>query len=437
MSISHAKPKEKKMANKTIVYAVEMLHYLPLYLAYERDLESRFEIEHCGGDKTAIDRLMSDFSQDQSVCFAVCDPMMVNLATTYRSDDYPVVIAQVVQKVPFWAINHKCDELQSMEEFDRFTEIYAYQKPNTGYVFGEIIHKCCAKGRHDKIAFKPNKPPDAPIEEFLTHDRAVLIEADILKIRKYEEVTKHRRIFAFPEQKRFRHFCFTALVTRRKYLDSLEGQSDARKLLEALILASYTIYHDHSTALECASRWFGGYSRQIVSNALRILTDQEVFSKSLVVSYWGWEKNIAIQRQVNAEFKYPRFRRYVDNDIVRTAYYNHIKGQVDGRFLLFRNFWDFPWVRRTGEVAALMLAAFVPAFFIGFRALIQNCFKPALCMHWSMVSIFALIYYFRGWLSIKTKVDPSDWARLALELAIMYTEVEFGLIRELLGVLSA
>jgi len=422
------------MAKTKIVYAVKMLHYLPLYLAHERNLSADFDLEHCGGDKIAIDRLMSDLSQDQSVGFAVCDPMMVNLATSYRSDDHPVVIAQIVQKVPFWAINHKSEELQSMEEFDCFTEIYAYEKPNTGYVLGEMIHKSCQKGRHDKVEFKPTKAPDAPIEPFLTAERSVLIEADILKIRKYEEATKHRRVFHFPDQKKFRHFCFTALVTRRKYLDTLEGKAHARKLIAALIGASYTIYHDHNVALGCAGDIFTplGYSSQVVSDSLKILTEQEVFSKSFVVSYWGWNGNISIQSRVNPDFKYPYFWRFVDNEIVRDAYYTHIKEQIDRRYFLVRNFLDFPWVRRVEEILAFGIMAAMPAFFVGFKLLFQNISTPELLAHWAVVTFFAFIYFFRGPISIKTNLPPSDWWRLALELLILYAGLETEIIRNLL-----
>src|ERR1035441_9451724 len=123
--------------------------------------------------------------------------------------------------------------------------------------------------------------------------------------------------------------------------------------------------------------------------------------------------------------------------MVRDVYYHYIKGQVDGRFLLLRNWRDFPLARRIGEIVAFVFAAMLPAFFLGIKALFQPLLFLELWVHWILISIYATIYYFRGPLSIKAKLDPSHWTRIAFELAFVYAEVEFWMVRELLRSLSS
>src|SRR5947199_3367738 len=107
------------MAKTTIVHAVDMLHYLPLFIAYKLYLQQQdFELVLAPtGDKEAFDRLMSTLTINQSVDFCLCDPMMVNLAKHFSSGDRPVVIGQVVQTVPFWAVDHKKDNFSEEEQF--------------------------------------------------------------------------------------------------------------------------------------------------------------------------------------------------------------------------------------------------------------------------------------------------------------------------------
>src|ERR1700686_1132484 len=136
------------MAKSTIVYAVDMLHYLPLFLAYEDNLPDAFTTELAPpphGDVLAIERLMSNLYNDKAVDFCLCDPMMVNRPGTHGSttDDSPVVIAQIVQRVPFWAVDHRNPQFQSELEFADCTQLMVYPEGTSGFVLGKTIERRC------------------------------------------------------------------------------------------------------------------------------------------------------------------------------------------------------------------------------------------------------------------------------------------------------
>jgi hypothetical protein len=116
------------VAKTKLIYAVEMLHYLPLFIAYERELRDVLDIELApapSGDKSAIWSLMSSATKDRDVHFCVCDPMMVSLKAAYAAvgGDEPVAIAQLVGKVPFWAVDHADAPFSDERCFERLNDL--------------------------------------------------------------------------------------------------------------------------------------------------------------------------------------------------------------------------------------------------------------------------------------------------------------------------
>src|SRR6266478_1751126 len=178
------------MSGTKLIYAVEMLHYLPLFIAHERELSTELEIALAprpSGDKSAIESLMSTNTKDANVHFCVCDPMMVSLEGAYSAlgGDEPVVIGQLVGKVPFWAVDHTADGFCDEEYFGKFSQIVAYPEPNTGFILGKLVYAPFEHSRKDSLHFRPEKPIDADLDLYLKGtDSTVVIEADILKIRK-------------------------------------------------------------------------------------------------------------------------------------------------------------------------------------------------------------------------------------------------------------
>ncbi|MGO9273892.1 MAG: hypothetical protein ACLQOO_27235 [Terriglobia bacterium] len=324
------------MAKTKIVYAVEMLHYLPLYLAHKYWLSAEFDIELAPapyGDKAAVDRLMSTLTQDQDVDFCVCDPMMVSLPEAYSatSDDWPVVIGQIVGKVPFWAVNHRQPAFDSVEEFGSFSQIFAYPAPNTGYVFGELIHRRFHQVRTGSPPLR-EKPIGARLETYLPDGATnVVIEADILLIRKFIQETENKVVFSFARSREYKAFCFTALLTRRRFLEDRDGQGKARKLANGLQRAVHLIYNVPAVAADYAVSLFTpcGYSEEVVRGALQDLVKQELFPNSLVVDRHGWQKSVYVRSQIDPSFKYPSFRKFVFNRIAREEHLQYVSSQAD------------------------------------------------------------------------------------------------------------
>lgn len=436
------------MTKTKIVYAVEMLHYLPLYLAHARTLSEDFEIELAPaphGDKAAINRLMSALNADRDVKFCVCDPMMVNLDDAYSatSGDWPVVIGQLVQKVPFWAVDHEVPNFSDEAKFAQFNQIFAYPSPNTGYVFGKLIHERCSKLRGGGLELRA-KPIDADLDLFLTANGSVVIEADILKIRKYEESTKNAVVFSYPLHPKYNHFCFTALVAGRNFLKTSEGKEKARTLIRALHRGAYVIYNDHPLALECALARFSprGFSNEVIDGALRQLTDQAVFSRSLTVDYRGWQKSIYVQKQVNKDFGYPAYGKFVHNHIARKEYREFMDSQISGSsYLLIRNVAEFPIIVKALK-AILWVGLFVyPAFFLGFRDMFEQLLTSSpdllLLLHFIFTFLLFGTWYFRGRLTSALRLDPADWITHGIAILVAYAVAEATLTIELVKRLTA
>jgi hypothetical protein len=430
------------MSRPKIVYAVEMLHYLPLYMAYDRYLSDGFDLELAPpphGDKSAIERLMSSLSPDRDVNFCVCDPMMVNLKDAYSatSGDWPVVIGQLIQKVPFWAVNHSLPNFDDEDKFAQFDQVFAYPEPNTGYVFGTLINNRCSKLRGEQPRPLGVKEIDADLDVCLNIARSVVIEADILKIRRQEESTLRRIVFSYPLHPKYKRFCFTALITTRKFLGQPGGMEKARLLVQSLQRATYLIYTEHDIALEYAIRKFSGmgFSREIVDGALRQLTDQNVFSRSLAVDYSGWQKSIYVQKQVNSDFSYPDYRKFIDNSISRREYHSLLRRQAEGSpYLLVRNVGDYFLARKAASLVLSLLLVIYPAFVIGFEShawiMMNGTARFWLAFHLVLTFVVLAIFYFRGRVTAFFNLDPSSWIAHSFVIAVGYLISDAGVIIE-------
>lgn len=423
-----------------------MLHYLPLYLAHERFLKDEFDLELAPaphGDKAAVDRLMSSVTADRDVDFCVCDPMMVELSKLYsaQTDEWPIAIAQLVQKVPFWAVNHTHPNFKDEEEFTRFRQIFAYPPPNTGYVFGKFVHDQCSKVRGANVSFRAEKNIDADLDFYLTGNGSVVIEADILKIRKYIEATNNKIVFSFPNHNKFKTFCFTALLTRNKFLQKPEGRSKALKLLSALVKAMYLIYNDPQIPKEYARNRFSGkgYSDQIINGALDDLIRDDIFSKSLVINQKAWRTSNYVQRKVNNDFHYQRYSKFVDIRLAKSAHFKHLKEQQDRfAFSMFRNPLDFPIVQPIAQLLFSFLLFFLPAPYVGLNNFLNFVLhlESFTLLHLTSTAILLLVYLFRGWITTTLKIDHATWLITTFTLLLGYAIGEITIITEMVKHLS-
>lgn len=431
------------MSKTKIVYAVEMLHYLPLYLAQTR-LSDDFEIELAPaphGDRAAIGRLMSTLSSDREVNFCVCDPMMVNLSEAYSAStgDWPVVIGQLIQKVPFWAVNHERANFSDEDKFADYDQIFAYPKPNTGYVFGKLIHDRCRRIKGKDFKDLREKPIDADLDLFLTSDGTVVIEADILKIRKYQETTRHEVVFSYPLHPKYNRFCFTALITRRRFLETSDGLLKARLLIRALQSATFLIYAEHDLAFHHAQDRFSlkGFDPATVDGALRQLASQEVFSRSLVVDYRGWQKSVYVQQQVESQFRYPSYRKFINNRIAREEYRDFLKAQTkSSSFFLVRNVADYPLVVQGLQSLMALALLLYPLLILAFKHELASALtgeaQPWLIAHLVLTVLTLTVFYFSGRLTAFFNLDPANWLAHSFVIVVGYAIADLTIMVELL-----
>ena len=406
------------MSKARVVYAVDMLHYLPLFMA-ERYLngEFLFELADPRGDAQSFDMLMSTAGAVEDVRFCVCDPMMVNLAHSYSASaaDWPVVIGQLICKVPFWAVNHRSEAFTEEAGFAAYNQLFSYPPPNTGYVLGALAFKRCPENK--VLKFRPEKPIDADLPFYLSGDGSVVLEADILRIRKYQETTGHEIVFNYPANSEYSDFCFTALITQKKFLASSEGKRQADNLVKALQEALWTIYHDHGLALRCAIDHFQpqGFSPSTIDGALKQLKSDRVFPNSLYVTRKGWRKSVSVQQEVKPDFKGPSFGKFVANRVAHEQHVKCINSRIDERSR-FHGFFD--WLTQS-PVPRILLAALVlawPLAFVGgLSGLIEKISHPHARIWFGLHSLLAIILItacFQG-KRIQTafRFDTGEWFR--------------------------
>jgi|SRR5579862_2337415 len=415
------------MTKTKLVYAVDMLHYLPLYIAHKRYLADEFDVELAPapqGDKAAMDRLMSTLSEDESVKFCVCDPMMVNLPESLNatSADKPVVIAQLIRRVPFWAVDHQMHSFKEEEHFSQFTQIFAYPSPNTGYVFGKLMLDAARKHKPKGTEIR-EKPIDADLDLYLKSDSAVVIEADILKIRKFQEATRGRIVFSFPRSVRCRRFCFTALLTTKNFLQSPGGKAAAGRLLHALQKALYLVHNDYELTLKYATDHFSGkgFDEAVIDGALKELIEESVFPRCLLVGYRDWQASIQVRRLVDGSFRYPPYRQFVDNTIASKEYEEHLTAQTEkGMYWLVRNSFDLPTVRPFLEGAFFLGVAALPFAIFGITSLRTHPAKVWVTANAALTVLLAALYYFRGWITAHLRLDPANATIHALSALFAY-----------------
>jgi hypothetical protein len=429
-----------------LVYAVEMLHYLPLFIAHERELRNELDIALAPrphGDKSAIESLMSTAIRDAHVHFCICDPMMVSLEDAYAAvgGDEPVVIGQLVGKVPFWAVDHMANGFHDEECFGEFSQIFAYPEPNTGFIFGKLVYSPFERTRKNSLHFRPEKPIDADLDRYLNGTEAtVVIEADILKIRKFTEKTGNKVVYSFAGNAEYKNFCFTAILSHKSFLQTASGQAQARHLLGALIRATDLIYTYRDLALNHAVSRFQpqGYTTEIIDGALRDLITENVFSRSPIVRRDGWQKSGFVRRQIETKFDFPSFRKFVDNRIAAAEFSTHLRGKTVGGRYLFADLSRLVTALRRGA-APLVFAVlyFLPAFIVNLRPRLPSVlWNPWMLFHFLVTTFVVAIYCLRARISHWAKRDPTKWLEWGIGIVVAYGIGELGIIAELIKSLA-
>ncbi len=88
--------------------------------------------------------------------------------------------------------------------------------------------------------------------------------------------------------------------------------------------------------------------------------------------------------------------------------------------------------RICAEALILFVLLLAPVLVIGLRPLALGSEKPYLVSHVILTAILSGLYFFRGPISQRLKVDPSTWLTKMFEVGGTYLVLEAGLIVEML-----
>ncbi|MBZ5631446.1 MAG: hypothetical protein LAO06_21540 [Acidobacteriia bacterium] len=433
------------MGKTKLIYAVEMLHYLPLFIAHERELRDVLDIELAPppyGDQSAIRSLTSTATKDEDIHFCVCDPMMVSLRSAHAAvgADEPLAIAQLVGKVPFWAVNHSEPVFNTENDFERFNQIFAYPAPNTGHIFGKLVYSRFETARGGSLNFR-EKPIGADLDLYLNGAaQTVVIEADMLKIRKFTEATGNQIVYSFARNRNYKHFCFTAVLTHRAWFSTDKGRDEARSLVSALVRATDLIYTYPDLAKTYAlSRFRKDYTDDIIDGALDALCKDGIFSRSPVIELAGWHKSGQLRRKMESGFAFPSSRRYVDNRVARKEFTAHVKHKAaDGEYVITNLSALTSPLRGVAVTTLGFVALYLLPFFF---SVVRQHFRSALSSnsmfeHALSTTGVLLLYVFGARIFHSFELDPAKWLEWRYSMFLPYALEEVKIVTKIVEELS-
>jgi len=422
-----------------IIYAVNMLHYAPLFIAYDNHLKQRnIEIELAPepyGDQAAYSQLMSISDTNKDVDFCVCDPMVINLKDYNSENKKPIILAQILKNVPFWAVDHNENCFNDLKDFSSFNQIFSYKEPNTGYYLAKYIHSLCSKTNAiNPVKLRDDKGIDEELDFYLTSKSSVVIEADILKIKKYINSTENKIVFNFPNHKKFKNFCFTVLLTRKDVLKTEEGKLETIEILKGLLNASNMLYHwedNWKFIKDSLITRFGSedYKEDLIKSSIAHLVADEVISRSMIVSHDSWYKRAFIQRKVDKSFKTPSFNKHIKNIYARKAYLKTFF-IPEGGGIIIRNPFRLSVIKKIFLFAVSFFILLYPVIFLGDKITAPSI-EPYLIKHFLITITFIILYSFRSKISDLFRLDKSSWFQTIVGPIIIYIVAEYFIIKNI------
>lgn len=303
-----------------IFRAAEAFLYLPAYIAYEyqifetliKSLKLPFEVKIVfekasnKGDIGAIKDMLRENRKDHdSIAIAIADPSAIlsnNLRRNLPSDCR--VIGAIIDKLPFWGINHIDKKFSSLDDFqDHFRTVIHYDgKLVTGSHLGKKLISRYQNLSGHEVSFGK----EIETLELLNNPssnkegKAVAISADILAVVKAvnREESPLKINFNFSQNG---NYLTTGLITTK---DVCEKQGAIlSKVIEAIQKSIAIIYSSEkiaSNVLESILKNKNQFSKNEsielsnyeIKKMIDLINDEEFYPSNMKVTEEGWKKAI-------------------------------------------------------------------------------------------------------------------------------------------------
>lgn len=319
-------PTEKpaEQAGKTPITIAQYGHlflYIPVYVAtnkgYFNDEGLDVKLVSTGGDEKTFAAVTSGNAQ-----FGVADPTFVAIARERGQGGK--VVAQVVNGVPFWGVAFK-DSIKPFDDLQKFEgmRIATFTAPSTNYTV--MKHVLQNDGKPIKGTIVQGSP---------TGSIVAMVKADQADIAMELEPTASIAVsngahVVVSLQKQFGDFAITGLTCSDDYSKGHSQEIEA--VVRALGRAMKFIHSDFDGTIEIARKEFPEIDEKVLRSALKRMVDEGTVPSNPVMTKEGWDKAIALRREVGDIKSGGEFETNVD-----MTYANRVSaaesgpGEIDG-----------------------------------------------------------------------------------------------------------
>lgn len=297
------------MKNITIAQFGHLFLYLPVYVAerkgYYKDEGLNVRLVSTGGDEKTFAAVSSGNAQ-----FGVADPTFVAIARSRGQGG--MIVAQVVNGVPFWGVAFK-DSIKPIEKMEdlKGLKLATFSAPSTSYTVMK------------KILQNNGKPIDATIVQGApTGSIVAMVQANQADIAMELEPTASIAVsngahVVISLQKKFGDFAITGLSCSEEFLK--EHPKDVVAVTRALDRAMKYIHSDYEGTLAVAKQEFPEIDEKVLRSALTRMIDEGTIPKSPIMTKEGWDKAIELRRQVGDIKSGGEFEKNVDMSYAQQA----------------------------------------------------------------------------------------------------------------------
>jgi len=260
-----------------IFRAADAFLYLPTYIAEEFDIFEtllkpygidKFQfITSSRGDFEAIKLMLEEnMNTHDSMAIAITDPTAFLSTRIPHHDSHHIndvrVIGAIINKLPFWAVNHVDRVFDSLYDFNsEFTRIIHYKEELiTGYYLGNKVKNYSRIGVSDKVDFGEEIPLLLKYDGNIDN-KAVAITADIINLVKgmSNPISPLKINYRFSQEG---DFITTGVLTSKNCCKKNEKQLN--KIVEAIQKSISMLYS----------------SEKIAENICTIVSEKPKFNKS-------------------------------------------------------------------------------------------------------------------------------------------------------------
>lgn len=321
-----------------IFRAADAFLYLPTYVAEEFGIfETLLKplgingvefITSDAGDIKAIELMLAENSNaNDSIAIAVADPIAFLSKQITMQVEEVRVIGAIINKLPFWAVNHTDRVFDTINDFSKEFSKVIYYNENfiTGHYLGIKVKTSSKIGGYG-VSFG-QEIPAILAEDAQSATKSVAITADIVSLVKGISLTQNPLKINYKFSKDGSFFT-TGVITSKKCCDSYSEKLN--KIIEAIQKSISFIYSSDKMAGNiCATiakkSQFSDepLTALEISKIIELINEEKFYPADLNIAKDGWNKAIrALAKTEHWESKDERevlkksFGMYVDNRFI-------------------------------------------------------------------------------------------------------------------------